>query len=449
MSKSFDAVVLGAGPAGEVCAGRLAEAGWRVAIVECHLVGGECSYYACMPSKALLRPAGLLAEAHRVPGVPVAGEDRLDAAAILARRDEVVHDWDDSVQLPWLEERGIELFRGEARFAGEGEIVVGEQELRGRAGGRRRHRLRGGDAADRRPRLGPHLEQPRRDQRPGSAGEHGRARRRPGRQRAGASLGLAGDEGDAGRGRRAPALARGAVRRRGSGGGAARPLRGRRPARRPRRAGARRRRRHRRLAAGGRGGRGRGAPGRRRPLAAHGGRSTSMRPESRPTSTASWRPTTRMRVGGSERLYAIGDVNGRALFTHSGKYQAWVAAENLLGRPVEAVSEALGSPRVTFTDPQVAAVGQASTRRARPGSTRSRSTSPPTAPPAPASRARAPAASRAWSSTARGGRSSAPPSPASRPPTCCRRRRSRSSARCRWRGCATRSRPTRAAARSG
>ncbi|MDX6624873.1 MAG: hypothetical protein QOE75_2805, partial [Solirubrobacterales bacterium] len=66
----------------------------------------------------------------------------------------------------------------------------------------------------------------------------------------------------------------------------------------------------------------------------------------------------RMRVEGSEWLYAIGDVNGRALFTHIGKYQAWIAAENLLGRPVEAAAEALGPPRVTFTDPQVAAIGK-------------------------------------------------------------------------------------------
>jgi pyruvate/2-oxoglutarate dehydrogenase complex dihydrolipoamide dehydrogenase (E3) component len=66
----------------------------------------------------------------------------------------------------------------------------------------------------------------------------------------------------------------------------------------------------------------------------------------------------RMRVGGRDWLYAIGDVNGRALLTHVGKYQAWVAAENVLGRPVEAVAEGLGSPRVTFTEPQVAAVGK-------------------------------------------------------------------------------------------
>ena len=65
----FDAVILGAGPAGEVCAGRLGESGLEVAVVEQHLVGGECSYYACMPSKALLRPGELLAEVRRIPGV--------------------------------------------------------------------------------------------------------------------------------------------------------------------------------------------------------------------------------------------------------------------------------------------------------------------------------------------------------------------------------------------
>ncbi len=71
--RSYDAIVLGAGPAGEVCAGRLADAGWRVAIVERDLIGGECSYYACMPSKALLRPADVLAEAKRIPGSPPDG----------------------------------------------------------------------------------------------------------------------------------------------------------------------------------------------------------------------------------------------------------------------------------------------------------------------------------------------------------------------------------------
>ena len=65
-----------------------------------------------------------------------------------------------------------------------------------------------------------------------------------------------------------------------------------------------------------------------------------------------------MRIGGDDRLYAIGDVNGRGLFTHVGKYQAWILAQNLLGHDIEAVAEGIGSPRVTFTDPQVAAVGK-------------------------------------------------------------------------------------------
>src|SRR5690348_16197609 len=98
----FDVIVLGAGPAGEVAAGRLADAGLEVALVERHLVGGECSFYGCMPSKALLRPAQALAEVARIPGAAEAVTGTLDAAAALARRDEVIHDLDDSVQLPWI-----------------------------------------------------------------------------------------------------------------------------------------------------------------------------------------------------------------------------------------------------------------------------------------------------------------------------------------------------------
>jgi len=94
------------------------------------------------------------------------------------------------------------------------------------------------------------------------------------------------------------------------------------------------------------------------------GKAANLKPEDRALMSAEpgkggfLETDDRMTVGGRDWLYAVGDVNGRALFTHMGKYQAWVAAENALGRPVEARAEGLGSPRVTFTDPQVAAVGK-------------------------------------------------------------------------------------------
>src|SRR6185312_16515983 len=122
--EDFDVIVLGAGPAGEVAAGRLAEAGQSVALVEQELVGGECSFYACMPSKALLRPAQALREARRVPGAAQAAAGSLDVPAVLARREEIIHGRSDTSQLPWLEQRGIELVRGHGAFTGERRLDV-------------------------------------------------------------------------------------------------------------------------------------------------------------------------------------------------------------------------------------------------------------------------------------------------------------------------------------
>ena len=127
--QSFDVVVIGAGPAGEVVAGRLAENGLTVAIVEPELVGGECSFWACMPSKALLRPAEVLAEVRRVPGAAEAVTGELDVPVALARRDEVIHDLDDSGAVPWLEEKGIVLFRAHGQLDGERRVTAGDDVL--------------------------------------------------------------------------------------------------------------------------------------------------------------------------------------------------------------------------------------------------------------------------------------------------------------------------------
>jgi pyruvate/2-oxoglutarate dehydrogenase complex dihydrolipoamide dehydrogenase (E3) component len=100
-----------------------------VAIVEPHLIGGECSFYACMPSKALLRPGELLAEVRRIPGVAEAVTGDLDARAVLERRDEIIHDLDDSHMEPWLTDRGVTIVRGAGRFEGERRVVVGDDTL--------------------------------------------------------------------------------------------------------------------------------------------------------------------------------------------------------------------------------------------------------------------------------------------------------------------------------
>jgi pyruvate/2-oxoglutarate dehydrogenase complex dihydrolipoamide dehydrogenase (E3) component len=132
--KSFDVIVIGAGPAGEVASGRLAErSDLDVALVERELVGGECAFWACMSSKALLRPQELLAEVARVPGAAeMLKGDGVDVVATLERRDQVINHLDDSDKVPWLEKRGVTLIRADARLDGERRVRVGDELLEAR-----------------------------------------------------------------------------------------------------------------------------------------------------------------------------------------------------------------------------------------------------------------------------------------------------------------------------
>jgi len=126
--RTYDVIVLGAGAVGENAADRAGRTGLSVAIVESELVGGECSYWACMPSKALLRPGAVLAAALDVPGAVAAVNGSLDIDAVLARRTAFTHDWDDSSQVDWVQSVGIDLVRGHARFTGPRTVEVSTDE---------------------------------------------------------------------------------------------------------------------------------------------------------------------------------------------------------------------------------------------------------------------------------------------------------------------------------
>ncbi|MFF6996832.1 dihydrolipoyl dehydrogenase family protein [Streptomyces sp. NPDC008313] len=123
-SIAYDVVVLGAGPVGENVADRARAAGLSTAVVESELVGGECSYWACMPSKALLRPAIARADARRVPGLRQSVQGPLDAAAVLAHRNYYTSHWKDGGQVDWLESTGAHLYRGHGRLAGARRVTV-------------------------------------------------------------------------------------------------------------------------------------------------------------------------------------------------------------------------------------------------------------------------------------------------------------------------------------
>ncbi|RZU64448.1 dihydrolipoamide dehydrogenase [Microterricola gilva] len=124
--RDYDVIVIGAGPVGENVADRATAGGLSVVIVEAELVGGECSFWACVPSKALLRPAAALSAALAVHGAAAAVTGTLDAAAVLRRRDEFVGDWDDSSGEDWLRQTEIDLVRGHGRISGERTVVVSQ-----------------------------------------------------------------------------------------------------------------------------------------------------------------------------------------------------------------------------------------------------------------------------------------------------------------------------------
>ncbi len=352
----FDVVVIGAGPAGEVCVGRLGDAGLDVALVESHLIGGECSYYACMPSKALLRPGELYAEAKRVPGVAEAVGGEIDVDAALSRRDEVIHDLSDESQLPWLEKRGVKLYRGEGRLDGEKQVVVGDDVLTAR----KAVVLSTGSAAAMPPIGG--LEEVK----PWNNRDLTTAKHAPasmvilgggpvGSEMASAwsSFGtdvvlieggdhlLSRDEPFAGEMVAEALRERGVDVRTGTKAEAVRRESGKVVVE---------------LSDG--------EPVRGEEILVAVGR--KPRSEGLGLESAGLQPNEhgyvevddQLRAGGSDWLYAIGDLNGRVLLTHMGKYQARVVADHILGSDVAATEERRGSPHVTFTDPQVAAVGQ-------------------------------------------------------------------------------------------
>jgi len=307
-----------------------------------------------MPSKALLRPAEALAEVRRVPGAAEAVSGELDATAVLERRDEVISNLDDSRQLPWLEDRGIELRRGRGALVGERRVSVGDEILTAR----RAVVIATGSTAVVPPVPGLRDAHPW-DNRPATT-----ASRVP------TSLVVLGG---------GPVGAELAQAWRSLGAEvtlveaqdrllpAEEPFAGEQVAESLREHGVD-------VRTGAEATRVSSTEGAMRVdlkvdgpvsgeelLVAVGrsGRTEGIGLGTVGVEAERWLEVDdQLRVDGSNWLYAVGDVNGRSLLTHMGKYQARIAADHILGRDVAATADRLGSPRVTFTDPQVAAVGR-------------------------------------------------------------------------------------------